>query len=301
VWALKKIDDTWKSPEDWTDDGERTLCRDVPDEAVTELILIVSNGHLDQPLPRQPKLRVIGEDVGCGYVDGSAKATLRLRGDGQDITYVSSRATLRFRPRTVQDQPGNVQYDLLPTSVTWTVSGRRGDCTVAGQAVVTIPAYVDQPFDPTRLAWGSLNIVGANDGDFHSLRVQAVDPSAMKTVTCPGAPPTVSREPFDSVWLLHVLSEKNSHGSGAAYKGKQTFDFANPQANMPMSPGEALKILPDATGAGAFITPEMQRALKEAQEALDRIAAESGGKTVYTFEWELKPTAGAPPPGANGP
>jgi hypothetical protein len=34
--------------------------------------------------------------------------------------------------------------------------------------------------------------------------------------------------------------------------------------------------------------------MKEAQEALDRIAAERGGRVVYTFEWELQPRSGTP-------
>jgi hypothetical protein len=193
----------------------------------------------------------------------------------------------------VQDQPGTVQYDLLPTSVTWTASGRRNDCTVAGQAVVDIPGYVDQPLDPSRPAWGYLNVVGADGGDFHSVQVSAFDPSQTMTETCPGSPPRVRKVPFHSTWLLHIVYEKNSHNGGAVYKGKQTFDIANPLPNVPMSPGEALSILPNAPGVGAFITPEIQAQLKAAQEAFDRMAAESG-KMVYTFEWELKPAAGAP-------
>jgi hypothetical protein len=93
-----------------------------------------------------------------------------------------------------------------------------------------------------------------------------------------------------------VLSEKNTHNGGAVYKGKQSLDPANPQATMPMTPGNALQILSGAPGAGAFMTPEIQAQLKEAQQGLERLAAEKGGQVVYTFEWELKPVAGTSPP-----
>ena len=102
VWAIAKIKQAWKDPEDWTEATQRTFCRDLDDENVTELILIVSNGHLEQQLGRQAKLRVIGEDVGCAVLDGRAKSTLRLKDDTQDVTYVSSDASLRFRPRDEQ-------------------------------------------------------------------------------------------------------------------------------------------------------------------------------------------------------
>lgn len=296
VWAIKQIGADWKEPEDWSRREQVELCRESPLENVTELVLIVSDSHPRQRIdPGKPKPRVLVEDVGCEFIEGSAQSTLRMRDGRQNLTYVSSRARLRFRPRTVQDMQGDVQYDLLPTSVTWTVSGTRGDCSVAGQAVVAIPAFVDQPLDPIRLAWGYLNVVGLDGGDFHSLRVSAFDPNARMTVTCPGNPPRVTKEPFESVWLAMVVYQSNSHdGRTAVFKGPQTLDAARITDNVPVSPGQALSILKNAPGVGGFITPEIQQKLKEAQAALERNAAENSGKLVYTFDWELRPMSGAP-------
>ena len=112
--------------------------------------------------------------------------------------------------------------------------------------------------------------------------------------TCPGDPPIVSGEPMGVAHLLNILTYANIHnGNAVMYSGKQTFDPARIQNNIPMSPGSALSNLLNAPGS-AFITPEIQRQLKEAQGALDRVAAESGGKVVYTFEWELRPRSGTP-------
>lgn len=301
VWAIKQVQGTWKDPEDWTEDGERVFCRDQPTEDLTELIVIVTNSHLDGTLPLQAKLRFVGEDKGCPHLTGWGKSTLRLKDDRQDITYVSSQVPLRFQPRPVQNAPSvavapgltssNVEYDVLPTAVTWRANGRRHNCTVEGETIANIPLRLNAPLDPTLPAFGYMNVVGEKNGDYHSIQVSAVAIDGMLTVTCPGDPPTVTKEPFRVQWLLNVLHQTNTHESGGiVYKGKQTFDPARIENNIPMNPASALSALLDANSPGrGFITPEMQAKLKEAQAALDRIAAERGGQVVYTFEWELKP------------
>jgi hypothetical protein len=322
VWAIKKIGTDWSDPEDWSRDPVRELCRDSPRENVTELVLIVSDSHPEERIPAaHPKPRVLVEDVGCEFIEGTAQSTLRLQSDGEDVTYVSSTATLRFRPRTVQDQPGNVQYDLMPTSVVWTVSGRQGDCTLSGQTVVTIPAFLDQPLDPTRPAYGYLNVVGMDGGDFHSVQVSAVNPTAMYTKTCPGSPPRVSQEPFKSVWLLHVLSQMNTHtGTAVQFTGTQTLDPGRFQDSLPQvardflqgnptlgpaagrggrggaPPGAELTTSPFANlpGIDPSQAAEIDRAMREARSALQQADLQVG-QTVYTFNWNLKPMTGAPP------
>ncbi len=278
VWALAKIKQDWKDPEDWTNATQRTFCRDLDDENVTELILIVSNSDLDQQLVRQPKLRVIGEDVGCAYLDGRAKSTLRLKDDTQDVTYVSSDVSLRFRPRDEQpeltpDQPegtGNTEYDLMPTAITWTVSGTKHGCAVDGRTIVNIPRYLNQPLDPTRLAYGYLNVVSPRNGDYHSVQVRAMDPRDLVTVTCPGNPPTVTKEPFRADYLLNILQQTNTHEpGGVVFKGPQDFD-------------------PDRIPVPSFAL--------ELPGVKEMLASRRTGRMVYRFEWELRPSAGAPGP-----
>ena len=276
VWALKKVAGTWKTPEDWSKDEMRVLCRDMPAENVDELLLIVSNVDLEQDLPvAHPKPRVITEEVGCETVEGTASATLRLNDPDKkiDVTYVASITPLQFRPRNVQNQAGDVTYDLLPTSVVWSVSGKEADCTVSGQAVVHIPAFIDQPLDPTRPAYGFLNIVTKDGGDFHSIKVSAFDPNARETHTCPGNPPTVTQSAFRAVWLLQILTQANTHkGKAVSYVGQQTFDPDRFQDSLPPAALEALKNIPQAAAA-----------LKQ-----------RGGKLVYTFDWELRPRQSGP-------
>ncbi len=326
VWGIKEIGGQWKEPEDWSRNELKMFCRDQQDENITTLVLIVSHSKVDDVPDFQsgPRPDVVAEDVGCPYLEGTAQSTLRLRDDRQDVTYTSSRATLRFRPRTVQDQPGNVQYDLMPTSVTWTVTGTEDGCTVDGQTVVTIPAFLDQPLDPTRPAYGYLNVVGVDGGDFHSVMVSAGNPGATYTKTCPGDPPRITQEAFRSGWLLQILSQMNTHtGTAVAFKGTLTFDpdrFQDalppvardllmgttstptpPQLGVPTptAPGGQL---PGLGGNGATfpnlptgIDPAaIEAALQQAREAL-RQADLRPGRMVYTFTWDLKPMTGTPP------
>lgn len=276
VWALKKVGPDWKPPEDWSKDEMRVLCRDIPAENVSELVLIVSNTDLEMPLPvAHPKPRVVTEEVGCETVEGTASATLRVNDPDKkiDVTYVASLTTLQFRPRTVQTQAGDVLYDLLPTSVVWTASGREGDCTVEGRALVRIPSFVDQPVDPTRPAYGYLNIVTKGGGDFHSIKVSAFDPNARVTKTCPGNPPSVTMDVFRSVWLTQILTQANTHqGKAVSYVGHQTFDPDRFQDSLPPAALEVLKNFPQAAGA----------------------LNQRGGKFVYTFDWELRPRQSGP-------
>jgi hypothetical protein len=297
VWAIKQIGSDWKEPEDWSRLEQVELCRESPQENVTELVLIVSDSDPRQPIDNaKAKPRLLVEDVGCEFIEGTAQSTLRLKDDGTDVTYASSRARLRFKPRMVQDTPGKVDYDLMPTSVTWTVSGTRAGCRLSGQALITIPAFVDQDLDPTRPAWGYMSVIGLDGGDFHSVRVSAWDPNARVTMTCPGNPPRVTRVGLEAAWLLHAIYQTNTHQNGSVvFKGPQTLDAARLQDNIPVGPGQALQILQNGPGTAQFMTPEVQRALKEAQAAMDKMAAESSGKLVYTFDWEMKPMTGAPP------
>jgi len=278
VWAIKKIGSEWKEPEDWSKDQEKVFCRDSSDENLTELVVIVSNSHKIETLPPHPVPRIIADGVGCAFLDGWAKATLHVKGETKDVTYVSSRAHLRFKPRSLpadkaarDNVAGNTEYDLLPTAVTWTASGTVNDCTISGQIIVNIPAYLNQPHDPTRPAWGYLNLVAKQNGDFHSVEVSATDPSAKGLImTCPGDPPSVTDYYSEAGWLLHILHQPNTYdGATVVFKGTKTFDAGDPMG--------FLNLLPPGVEL-----PEIAR------QAL-RQRSRSGTSRLHTWEWELRP------------
>jgi hypothetical protein len=283
VWAIQEIGGQWKEPEDWTKETEKVLCRDIPDENVTKLVLVMSNSHTKDPLPPHPLPRIVADGVGCALVHGTAKATLHVKDDSQDVTYVSSRAHLRFKPRALPvDQAardnvaGNAEYDLLPTSVTWTAAGTVNDCTISGQILITIPSFVNQPLDPARPAQGYLNVVGLTGGDFHSVMVSAFnpDPDVAFTKTCPGDPPQVTKYASPAHWLLQVPSQPNVYdGSTVVFKGQKSYDQGKLM--------DFLNLLPPGTQL-----PQI------AIDALSRTSSAPGIR-LYTWEWELKPLPAA--------
>jgi len=277
VWALKKIGNDWKLPEDWSKEQQHILCRDIPSEDVTELVLIVSNSDISNELPAgHPKPRVLTEDVGCETVEGWGQSTLRLNDPEHnvDVTYVASLTTLQFRPRTVQEVKGNMQYDLLPASVVWKVSGREGNCSISGRLLVRIPGAVDQPLDSTRPAWGYLNVVPRGGGDFHTVWINAWNLDDLSEIkTCPGNPPRISRQAFRSAYLLHVLRQENTHdGNAVSFKGLQTVDQVALEYNLAPPALEVLKSLP----------------------GVSQMLNQGKGKMVYTFEWQLRPRRRSP-------
>src|SRR4030095_10908325 len=91
IWAIKKVGSDWKMPEDWSRSPTKVLCRDLPQDDVSELVLIVSNSSINGPLPPGPQPRVVTEEVGCETIEGTASATLR-RNDpehGVNLTFVA--------------------------------------------------------------------------------------------------------------------------------------------------------------------------------------------------------------------
>src|SRR4030095_6166883 len=117
------------------------------------------------------------------------------------------------------DQPGNVQYDLMPTSVNWTASGRKGDCTISGTASMTLGGALPMPANGS----GYMSVVALDGGDFHSIVIISSPKSPIKK-TCPG--PTVMNDYVPTGVLLQILSEPNRvENEVAIYKGNKTFDF----------------------------------------------------------------------------
>jgi hypothetical protein len=206
-----------------------------------------------------------------GYTDvvGWAKATLHVKDDSQDVRYESSIVNLRFKPRDSehQEMEGNTQYDLMRTVVTWTAAGTVHDCTISGQILVTIPSFLNQPIDPTRPAFGYLNVVGLNGGDYHSIVVSATNSETSFTKTCPGDPPTVTKHFFPGTYLLNIPWQANSYDGGKiVYEGTKQYDLGFPG------------------NYGLFRPYAPQPHLRAIR-----------GSRLYTWEWELYPEASPEP------
>lgn len=207
---------------------------------------------------------------------------LHVHDENQDIKYESSRADLLFMKFDTQE--GNSRYllygapvgpdsgEVRSLSVTWTASGTVGDCTVEGRAYVTFPVGADPTTDPTLPAYGQLNVIGQDGGDFHSVMISAFNRDARLKKTCPGNPPTVTEELFEAGYLLHIIFRKNMYEERGllVLSGMQVTDVGKPDAILDMLP----------PGPGRDIASQ---ALSQAQ------ASPSRNSRVYTWEWALYP------------
>lgn len=218
---------------------------------------------------------------------GWAEATLHIHDDDQDVTYTSGRVQLTFLRRNVQDMPGNTQYVVVPDvgaeGMTWNASGRVFGCIVEGKAIIPFPFVLTDsphgvvalfpgihlPMDPSGPAFGYLNLVGPDGGDFHSVMIRMFDPDARLIKTCPGDPPLVTKEKFDAGYLLHILWQKNTYTNGSvSFEGLQTYDQGNPL--------DFLNLLPPGAGIPESARQQLQ-------------ASGSGTSRRYTWIWELGP------------
>jgi hypothetical protein len=229
---------------------------------------------------------------------GWASATLHIHDDDHDVIYTAyhdkpgiletgsvEEVPLVFIRRMVQDMPGTTQYILVSSvegmgnvHVIWRAEGREFDCTVKGKAIV--PFSTDRggmPLDPTKNqtgnitqpAYGYLNVVGPDGGDFHSVMIKAFSNEPGLIKTCPGDPPLVTKENFQAGFLLHILWQQNTREDGRVrFKGQQTYDMNNPLGLLDMLP-----------------PGENQERVRQFLNS-----AETSGTSVrYTWKWELVP------------
>jgi hypothetical protein len=237
-----------------------------------------------------------GDDEPPPYFFGTATASLHVTDEHQDVNYQSNLVNLFFMKRPVQDTPGKTEYALgfnafdpgltgsaAPLSMTWTAKGKVFNCTVEGQYIITFPANLNPigsnlgvpglnvPLDPSLPAYGYLNVVGPDGGDFYSVMVKAFDPGARLKQTCPGHPPKVTEVVPEAVYLLHILWRKNVYEDGRlALSGNQVFDAGKTDA--------FLDLLPSGPGRDFAI-----------QQLSKSPVSTSGTSRQYTWEWTLIP------------
>lgn len=140
------------------------------------------------------------------------------------MRYTTDATFVHFEPRAVQDQPGNVIYDLSPLSdgVHWVASGTIGGCPAEGEATVLFPGV---PYTGIEPAAGYLVVVGP--GDNHSSMITAAPEGATVTVTCPAEPePIITETAFAAGLLLQVLGWPNSD-NGTRYFGDCQLNFGD--------------------------------------------------------------------------
>ncbi len=95
VQALVKIKGAWQAPVDWTNDPSISFCRDVANERIEELVLIISNsqfldaGKRAKPPGQDPRLYV--SNMGCYKWTGTTSSV--ISGSGSVLAVVGNPVT----------------------------------------------------------------------------------------------------------------------------------------------------------------------------------------------------------------
>ncbi|MDO8615938.1 MAG: hypothetical protein Q7T33_09435 [Dehalococcoidia bacterium] len=109
VWAIKQIDFSWKEPEDWTGAERKKFCRDIEEEDLTQLVIIVSNSHPTDSLPFDPDPRVKAQAPGCSGWRGTAHSTLTEPATG-GVRVVMNDAILLWEYHDPEEDNGHYYY-----------------------------------------------------------------------------------------------------------------------------------------------------------------------------------------------
>jgi hypothetical protein len=125
VWAIPKIGETWQEPQDWTGVSEMKFCRDIAEQDVKTIVLVVSNVNSSDGLnvPDGPVMK--SGTAGCSGWAGTMTATETWELEGGHGT-----ATSTFKGLWVLEEQGDARCNPLsddkcvlyrPTgSITWT-------------------------------------------------------------------------------------------------------------------------------------------------------------------------------------
>ena len=176
--ALVKADGAWRI-EDWSDKLGASFCRDLPAENLEELVLIFAyTTHDDtQPQVYWPS-EILASNIGCYRWTGTSTGTVRIASPdgGVDYTQTFSASNLEFeRSPFGADQPHR-GFDLKAGNLSWSVSGIRDDCSIAGSG--TTPLSPATGFAGLTFYWDTRHAVagGRTNGSYPVTETCGSDP-----------------------------------------------------------------------------------------------------------------------------
>ncbi len=167
MWAIMKIDGTWRTPQDWSQRSHEIFCRDEPNQNLEALIIVLSNSEW------QDREHVVQTDNGsirvspdCGSLltgtftvkfdaqgqmpsgaRGDQEATtvvnVRMRYDDEQEAYIDAGSSFNHSG-SVYAEGREVNTGELGYIIEWTESGS-GEFTQEGTQIKGSVAYYDEP------------------------------------------------------------------------------------------------------------------------------------------------------------
>lgn len=167
MWAIMKIDGTWRTPQDWSQTSYQIFCRDEPNQNLEELIIVLANSEW------QDRAHVVKTDNGsvrvspdCGGLltgtftvrydahgqmpsgargdeESNTVVNVRMRYDEEAEAYIDAGSTFNHSS-SVYAEGREVNTGKLGYIIEWTGSGG-GDFTQEGTQIKGSVAYNDEP------------------------------------------------------------------------------------------------------------------------------------------------------------
>ena len=182
----KVVGQAWQQ-EDWTAKPFATFCRNLADQQLEQLMIIISNGqwrNRSETLKLAPDPLLAVTNIGCARWEGTFETENHISGAGLDITD-HYQGHLVFAPRT--DLPENVlnpimqDFVVVEATVTWTQSGTMGECAVSGGATT----YSSPASFSGNLETASFGVDRDMDYRIHTGVISLLAEGTVE-VTCPG-------------------------------------------------------------------------------------------------------------------
>ncbi len=197
VQAIARIDGTWQEPEDWTEKPRKSFCRNLPDQDIDRLVIIISNsdwqGKTTLEMGTEPPTLVAVESD-CKALVGSAKTTSTT----SRTVAIAMATDIRFEFDDAEEDLPSGDYRSVSGTVTWTYEGTNGNCTVSGGGSFPVDNGEGRVF------------IGAPDqaGErrYYASGVRPPGDPYKATMSCPDSDPFLVNPSFNWIWLMASVS-----------------------------------------------------------------------------------------------
>jgi hypothetical protein len=241
VWAIKTIAGKDQPPEDWTNSAKKEFCRNIPEQDVTRIILIVSNNNMTDSLSNTDPSKMTAGSTGCSGWTGTMSAT-----ESWDLEGGHGTGTSTFTGTWTIDPDGNADCPpkspdgcvlLRPSgTISWTWDSHHAqpkcDQTTSGTKAAGTETHDDQqlfymrPLDKDHIQyWGWASFQAPELSCINLILIGAAPPSFFhidEGSAKANGPDGTGGTCFNSDWQIDTKATKIS-GTCISYKYEHSF------------------------------------------------------------------------------
>ncbi len=206
VWGIEKIGGTWQKPVDWTEEFEKTWCRDLPNEDIGELVIVFGNINYKNQKAVQPSKppTLEADPVGCRGWTGTTTSILTATSTDPAVTFRETvNTTMHFVVDSSYVTPGEpIEYfKVVSGQLSWHANVS-GQCNGSAQGGFPITDLGEGEELATLRIW-------AEDGKRHHWGGDGTWPGTKPTykATCPTGPWTLIPNIWEKAWASDPVQD----------------------------------------------------------------------------------------------